>query len=528
MLTTRRRFVQLGLTAAGLITFPIAYITEGTLQRTSSARIRATRWTDKGPSVQATVDVAQNRQYVSPVYRVPYAINAIGPFWTGTIQDYAVRYSVDGQSWSPWTKVTFHENHLGPPDPRGRRFGDIISAPDARYVQYRLTIPSGAQPPTASLELIDSAQGPSVKHTVPLVRAADAQPIPIISRAQWGCDESLGLDSHGQVIWPPDYRTIQKSIVHNTATANFEDNPAATVRSIYYYHSITRGWGDIGYNYLVDWRGNVYEGRKGGDKVVGGHAYSYSRHLSFNYGSLGIGNLGTFTTVNPSSDMLLALARLISWKARYVDPHGDTYFVAGFLPNLMGHRDAVNTPQDYETECPGDAMEALLPEIRGDVWVDMGKQTPIPRGQIVSATFPSYVAPGGKLPVKFVVKNVGTGVMVTEGPNSENPVFVYNQDDTFAKRQYAEIQGCWRVGVDYAGNSTGRDHPYRWGLPDALNPGDTATINGEIKLMGNGRWRFWAGLVQEGVGWVQDQVDASNVMVGQSLPPRVRFPLLRN
>jgi hypothetical protein len=63
-------------------------------------------------------------------------------------------------------------------------------------------------------------------------------------------------------------------------TQNQKADPAATMRAIYYYHAVTQGWGDIGYNFLVDWHGNVYEGRYGGTNVVGGHS------LQYNYGSL--------------------------------------------------------------------------------------------------------------------------------------------------------------------------------------------------------------------------------------------------
>ena len=63
-------------------------------------------------------------------------------------------------------------------------------------------------------------------------------------------------------------------IIHHTATQNQKADPAATVRAI--YHTVTQGWGDIGYNFLVDWHGNVYEGRCGGANVVGGHLLQYN------------------------------------------------------------------------------------------------------------------------------------------------------------------------------------------------------------------------------------------------------------
>ena len=61
-------------------------------------------------------------------------------------------------------------------------------------------------------------------------------------------------------------------IIHHTVTQHQEADPAATVRAIYYYHAVTQGWGDIGYNFLVDLHGNVYEGRYGARTSLTGTA----------------------------------------------------------------------------------------------------------------------------------------------------------------------------------------------------------------------------------------------------------------
>ena len=88
--------------------------------------------------------------------------------------------------------------------------------------------------------------------------------------------------------WDPEYVPVKKIIVHHTVTSNSDPDPAATVRSIYYYHAVSLGWGDIGYNFLIDRQGRIYEGRYGGNAVVGGHA------LTWNYGSVGIAALGNY------------------------------------------------------------------------------------------------------------------------------------------------------------------------------------------------------------------------------------------
>src|SRR5581483_2113863 len=108
---------------------------------------------------------------------------------------------------------------------------------------------------------------------------------------------SLRFDAQGHEVWPAEPQVPVKVIVHHTVTPNLEADPAATVRSIYYYHAVTLGWGDIGYHHLVDWRGVVYEGRYGGRYVQAGHALQYNR------GSIGVACLGDFTSTTPTTAM---------------------------------------------------------------------------------------------------------------------------------------------------------------------------------------------------------------------------------
>jgi uncharacterized protein YgiM (DUF1202 family) len=178
---------------------------------------------------------------------------------------------------------------------------------------------------------------------------------PVISRAEWGCDESLRLDSQGREIWPERYATVEHVIVHHSDTTNFED-PMAGIRSIYYYHTITKGWGDIGYNYVVDFMGNVYEGRYGGENVVGGHA------LGYNVGSCGICSMGRFASVQITPEMRSGLTWIVAWASRYLDPLGAADFVdIPSLPTIVAHRD-VNP-----TTCPGDTLYGDLDQLRQDV-----------------------------------------------------------------------------------------------------------------------------------------------------------------
>src|SRR5690606_34656535 len=96
--------------------------------------------------------------------------------------------------------------------------------------------------------------------------------------------------------------------------------------SIYYYHCVTQGWGDIGYNYVVDVRGNIFEGRVGGANVIGGHAYQYAN------GSSGICVMGDFSYSDAPQAAKSALANIIAYVVRDLNPKGSKQFHEA--PNL--------------------------------------------------------------------------------------------------------------------------------------------------------------------------------------------------
>jgi hypothetical protein len=164
--------------------------------------------------------------------------------------------------------------------------------------------------------------------------------------------------------WPLAYaRSIRKFVIHHTDSEIRDINGdnrtdsrdyKAIVRAIYYYHTITRGWGDIGYNYIIDPLGNIYEGRYGGDKVIGAHA------LCYNNGSMGIAIIGNYMDDDVPEPALQSLITLLAVKAKAngIDPDGSSVFFGMKLPNILGHRDI------RATSCPGDKLYNLLPKIR--------------------------------------------------------------------------------------------------------------------------------------------------------------------
>ncbi len=192
---------------------------------------------------------------------------------------------------------------------------------------------------------------------------------PITSRAGWGADESISPEA-------PEYNeTVKAVFVHHTAGTNdysCTESPAI-VRSLYAYHVQSNGWKDIGYNFVVDKCGTVFEGRKGGvDRpVLGAHTYGFNRE------SAGISVIGTYTDAGASTAAITSVARIAAWKlGQYkVDPAGTTMLTAGADGNnlantkfvagtqypfrtISGHRDG------YATECPGTKLYGQLPTIR--------------------------------------------------------------------------------------------------------------------------------------------------------------------
>ena len=207
--------------------------------------------------------------------------------------------------------------------------------------------------------------------------SAYAQPS-VLRRADWAADESLRFDGSGTEVWPAAYYPVQKLIVHHTATQNDDPNPAATIRSIYYYHAVTQGWGDIGYNFLIDEAGRIYEGRHTIDYPPGaspteengaGEGVTAAHAVGYNSGTVGVALLGTLTSQNATAAARAALERLLAWESdrHSIDPRGSSLYTnpvngtQATFPNIAGHRDVGST------ECPGGAFYATLPTVRSNV-----------------------------------------------------------------------------------------------------------------------------------------------------------------
>jgi hypothetical protein len=199
----------------------------------------------------------------------------------------------------------------------------------------------------------------SPEQRVPLRRVAMTGSPPLIPRSAWGANEAIRRAA-------PSYaRTVQLGLVHHTAGSNSytASQSAAIVRGIEVYHVKGNGWNDIGYNFLIDKYGQVFEGRYGGvDKnVIGAHAEG------FNTGSFGVALIGTYSAVAPTPAEKTALVNLLAWRldVAHVDPLSTVTFDSGgnarfpvrtpvFLRAVSGHKDT------GFTSCPGAVLYAQL------------------------------------------------------------------------------------------------------------------------------------------------------------------------
>ena len=326
------------------------------------------------------------------------AFEALGLTWAaerglGEVTAYA-RVRQNG-AWTAWHALDADEEHepdFTHPEAARQRAG---TAPwymgRADGWQVRLAV-SGRAPRDVKVSLVDpgrsAADGAIGRSPVwgASAEAAAARPT-IVTRSQWGADESLrdGRPSYSD--------TITMGFVHHTDTSNSYTSAgaAAMVRSVYAFHTRSRGWSDIGYNFLVDKYGRVFEGRYGGvDRpVIGAHTGG------FNTDTFGVALLGNYSSYVPPAATMSAIQRTFAWKfsLHHVNPlgtsvltsRGGSKYPTGTkvrFHNVSGHRDA------GQTACPGTQAYNRLPTIRSGVKRLMGASLYKP---VASSTAPLYL-----------------------------------------------------------------------------------------------------------------------------------------
>ncbi len=337
--------------------------------------------------------------------------------------------------WSPWALASAlgHEPDQAPS--QRTVFGSPVWFGAARRFELRAAVPvDGLRVHFVTLAAVGGTPAAAVAAfplAEPVLDAGPGQP-PIIARSAWA-------GAHSPPGTPPAYGKVRLAFVHHTDNPNGYSAEAvpAMLLAMYQFHRFVRGWHDIGYNFVVDLFGRIWEARAGGidQPVIGAQAGGY------NVESTGVAVLGTFSSVVPSRAAIGALEQLLAWKlslhglhalgrttvevnpfdAFYTQYRGGTRIS---LPHIAGHR------QGCTTDCPGNAFFARLGSIRPRVAAltgTVGTLTIGPRPPLLSlaavqttAGRPAVVAGalrrlgGGSIPgASLTVERVGAGGATT-------------------------------------------------------------------------------------------------------------------
>ncbi|WP_332661753.1 SpoIID/LytB domain-containing protein [Aeromicrobium sp.] len=336
--------------------------------KVAKTKVPATASDDTGKAGTDKV-VAELPKTSTPKFRM------IGVTWSAQGLSYGIKVEVrtrtDG-AWSAWTLMDYDGDNgeagnpgtdplwIGKADGVAARVTAEVGAPqDVRIT----TIDPGSDGDPATASTASNASDTSfdgVARTSTAVDLGDGNPTytpkpAIITRSQWGAAAGTSCDS------PLTGDRTRGAVVHHTAGSNSyaKADSMAIVRATQAYHVKGRGWCDIGYNFLVDKYGQIFEGRRGGvDRAV---RAAHSGNLTVNTYTMGISMMGNYDVTRPTAELKAAMVKLIGWRlgTNFVKAKG-TYSIGGLTLNrIAGHRNVVSTA------CPGRYGYAWLSETGG-------------------------------------------------------------------------------------------------------------------------------------------------------------------
>jgi N-acetylmuramoyl-L-alanine amidase/Secretion system C-terminal sorting domain len=245
--------------------------------------------------------------------------------------------------------------------PNRRVFGPISMPHDTKFWQFQTAISANFPinfPPAITITT-DFFAPPNTlipeNQLLTTPRGSNAPPA-YISRSEWNCPDKNTPSCGKNVI----YDAVTHVLVHHSAGNTVSDNYGAVVLSYWNFHTKTNGWCDLGYNWLIDPKGVIYEGRGGGNNVRGAH------FCGKNTNTMGICMIGEFQNNEPSAAAMRSLEQLLAWKTcdSHLNPTGTSPHIASnnaMLNVISGHRDGC------ETDCPGNNVYKRLAETRASV-----------------------------------------------------------------------------------------------------------------------------------------------------------------
>ncbi len=326
----------------------------------------------------------------------PEPVDAVSVTFTSSDETGEIRYA-QGSTWSEWQELHIENEQ----DPTLLESNLILFPSAVTKVQLR-----------GDITAIHPIDIPDTPVTYNVAALSDPGTPRILSREEWGADETLRYSNRSSssssssstpevpsdtgsgepsqrvqdcedaqlnypnefkstgrttktedghtLLWPHTYsRSVNLLVVHHTAMKVDGDTRSGVerMRAIYAYHAANRGWGDVGYHYLVDEDGQIYEGKAGGKFVVAGHAYCN------NIGTIGIALLGNFDVEQPTQKQLKALQWLLADLSETydIDPSKEVTFHGKTMMPIVGHRDLLST------DCPGYYVYGAMAQIRSHV-----------------------------------------------------------------------------------------------------------------------------------------------------------------
>jgi len=293
---------------------------------------------------------------------------ALGVTWRrgdGTVRARWRRERGGWTEWRPLPKLTHGPDPDAPEAANAARATDLTWTGPCNAVQLELA--GDQRDPVLALLRPQRRPGDRIVEEAPevLARAEEgAVPMPaLLYRKAWGPNPRL---RNG---WPTYNDRIRQVHVHHTVNSNdyARADVPGMIRAMYRYHTINLGWSDIGYNFLVDRFGRLWEGRAGGPRraVRGAHT------LGFNHASVGVAAIGNLESAAVRKPMVRALVGFAAWKLDmyggrprrtvWIRSAGSDRFADGALvelPTIDGHRDT------NETACPGQHLYDALPAVR--------------------------------------------------------------------------------------------------------------------------------------------------------------------
>jgi hypothetical protein len=287
----------------------------------------------------------------SSVAALPFS--GLDPFFTYFFEwpegelEVQIRFSTDAEKWTPWQPMARDDHSVD-------KGSTLLYVGDPAHRYYQLQVAGALAAANLHFYYPGTTVAAAAEEATGEARDLLGCPCPqpeYQTRSQWCPSDNCPIRG------TPVTTAVTHLIVHHTAGPNELSDWAAYMRSVWDFHVNGRGWDDIGYNWLIDPNGVIYQGR--GDNIRGAH------FCSSNTGTMGVAMMGDYTDREPSSAALLALRHLLAWKScdRDFDPQEVAFHPSSGrnLRRVSGHRDGC------DTACPGDQFYPLFGQVRQGV-----------------------------------------------------------------------------------------------------------------------------------------------------------------